>query len=86
MPPPAGDPSQAHAVSARCAHLRQRNPLRSDALLVCAWPGCPEGTLHCAIQVCVEAASPWRREVLVELERESMPRGERFTFRWKSAP
>jgi len=83
MPHPARDP--AHDPSVRCGHLRQRNPLRSEALLVCAWPGCPEGTFDVAIQVCVEAASPGRREVLVELERESLPRGELLAFRWRSA-
>ena len=70
---------------ARCTHVRQRHPLHHEALLVCAWPGCPEGTRNGIIQVPVEddfGSAP----VLVRFERETLPlQGARLSFRWRSA-
>ena len=69
----------------RCSHLRQRHPLHGEAMLVCAWPGCPEGTRNGVIQVPVAddfASAP----VLVRFERQSLPQGPRLAFRWRSAP
>jgi len=69
----------------RCNHLRQRHPLHEEAFLMCAWPGCPEGTRNAIIQVAV-SNDIGRTPVLVRLERESLPqRDSRLSFRWKSA-
>ena len=68
----------------RCAHLRQRHPLNDEALLVCAWPGCPEGTRNGVIQVPV-ADDFGSAPVLARFERESLQQGARLSFRWKSA-
>jgi len=69
----------------RCNHLRQRHPLHQEAILMCAWPGCPEGTRNAVIQVAV-ADDFGRAPVLVRFERESLPQnGSRLSFRWKSA-
>jgi len=68
----------------RCSHLRQRHPLHDEALLVCAWPGCPEGTRNGVIQVRV-ADDSGRSSVLARFERETLPHGPRLAFRWKSA-
>jgi hypothetical protein len=67
-----------------CHHLRQKHPLHDEALLTCAWPGCPEGTRNAVIQVPVGddfGAAP----VLLRLERESLSKGARLAFRWRSA-
>ena len=69
---------------ARCNHLPQRHPLHSEALLVCAWPGCPEGTRDGVLQVPI-ANDFGRSPVLARFERESLPQGLRLTFRWRSA-
>ncbi len=70
---------------ARCNHLRQRHPLHDEALLVCAWPGCSEGTRNGMIQVRV-AGDSVRAPVLVRFERETLPQQRgRFSFRWRSA-
>jgi hypothetical protein len=66
----------------RCHHVRQRHPLHDEALLACAWPGCPDGTRNAVIQVPIgddfgDAA------VLLRFERESLPRGPRLAFRWR---
>jgi hypothetical protein len=69
----------------RCSHVRQRHPLHDEALLVCAWPGCPEGTRNRIIQVPV-ADDFGREPVLVRFERETLPlQGARLSFRWRSA-
>ena len=69
---------------ARCHHLRQRHPLHEEVLLMCAWPGCPEGTRNSAIQVAI-THGVGRGRVVVELERESLPQPDsRLSFRWKS--
>jgi hypothetical protein len=68
----------------RCSHLRQRHPLHDEVLLVCAWPGCPEGTRNGVIQVRV-ADDSGRSSVLARFERETLPQGPRLAFRWKSA-
>jgi hypothetical protein len=69
----------------RCNHLRQRHPLHDEALLICAWPGCPEGTRNAMIQVSV-ADDFGSEPVLVRFERETLPQhGGRLSFRWKSA-
>lgn len=71
---------------ARCNHLRQRHPLHHEALLICAWPGCPEGTRNGMIQVAV-ADDFGHAPTLVRFERETLPQqGGRLSFRWKSAP
>ena len=68
----------------RCNHLRQRHPLHEEAILMCAWPGCPEGTRNAVIQVAV-SDDFGRSPVLVRLERESLPQiGSRLSFRWRS--
>ena len=70
---------------ARCNHLRQRHPLHHEALLICAWPGCPEGTRNGMIQVPV-ADDFGRAPTLVRFERETLPQQRgRLSFRWKSA-
>ena len=69
---------------ARCNHLRQRHPLHEEALLVCAWPGCPEGTRNGVIQVPM-SDDFGHAPVLLRLERESFAQGARLAFRWKSA-
>ena len=76
-------PSLWRRAVARCTHLRQRHPLHEEAILMCAWPGCPEGTRNAVIQVAV-SEDFGRTPVLVRLERESLPqRGSRLSFRWK---
>ena len=68
-----------------CNHLRQRHPLHHEALLVCAWPGCPEGTRNRVIEVPV-ADGAGRTPVLGRFERETLPvQGARLSFRWRSA-
>ena len=70
--------------ASRCTHLRQRHPLHEEAILMCAWPGCPEGTRNTIIQVAV-SDDVGRSPVLARLERESLPQdGSRLSFRWKS--
>lgn len=71
--------------AARCNHLRQRHPLHVEALLVCAWPGCPEGTRNAVIQVPV-ADDFDSAPVLVRFARESLPQGPPLAFRWRSTP
>jgi hypothetical protein len=68
----------------RCNHLRQRHPLQDEALLVCAWPGCPEGTRNGVIQVAI-SDDFGRAPVLIRFERESFAQGARRAYRWKSA-
>jgi len=69
----------------RCNHLRQRHPLHEEALLICAWPGCPEGTRNGMIQVPV-ADDFGHAPTLVRFERETLPQQSgRFSFRWKIA-
>lgn len=70
---------------ALCNHLRQRHPLDGEALLVCAWPGCPEGTRNGVIQVSV-ADDFGSAPVLIRFERQFVPQGRRLGFRWRSAP
>jgi len=67
-----------------CNHSRQRHPLHDEALLTCAWPGCPEGTRNGVIQVPVSddfgaAHGP------IRFERETMRQAGLLSFRWKSA-
>lgn len=69
---------------ARCDHLRQRQPLHAEALLVCAWPGCPEGTRNGVIQVAI-SDDFGHAPVLIRFERESLAQGTRPAYRWKSA-
>lgn len=69
----------------RCNHLRQKHPLHGEAILMCAWPGCSEGTRNAIIQVAV-SDDFGRAPVLVRFERESLPQhGSRLSFRWKSS-
>jgi hypothetical protein len=68
----------------RCDHLRQRHPLHEEALLTCAWPGCPEGTRNAVIQVPVSDDFAAAR-VLIRFERETTTLGTRLSFRWRSA-
>ncbi len=71
----------------RCTHLRQRHPLHDEALLVCAWPGCPEGTRNPVIQVPVSDDFGPLGDV-ARFERETVPQqgaGARLSFRWRSA-
>ena len=69
----------------RCNHLRQRHPLHEEAILMCAWPGCPEGTRSAVIQVIV-SEDVGSAPVMVLLERESLPQQDaRLSFRWKSS-
>jgi len=73
--------------ASRCTHLRQRHPLHDEALLVCAWPGCPEGTRNPVIQVPVSDDFGPLADV-ARFERESVPQqgaGARLSFRWRSA-
>lgn len=71
--------------ASRCTHLRQRHPLHDEALLVCAWPGCPEGTRNPVIQVPVTDDSGPLADV-ARFERETVPQqGARLSFRWRSA-
>lgn len=71
--------------SSRCTHLRQRHPLHDEALLVCAWPGCPEGTRNPVIQVPVSNDFGPLADV-ARFERETVPQqGARLSFRWRSA-
>jgi hypothetical protein len=70
--------------ASRCNHLRQRHPLHDEALLVCAWPGCPEGTRNGVIQVPV-VDDFGRSSVLARFERQTSSQGARLAFRWKSA-
>ena len=69
----------------RCNHLRQRHPLHDEALLVCAWPECPEGTRTGVIQVPV-ADDFGSAPVLARFERQAVPKGPRLAFCWKTAP
>jgi len=69
---------------AHCTHLRQRHPLHDEALLICAWPGCPEGTRNGVIQVPV-ADDFGGEPVLARFKRETLQQGPRFSFRWKNA-
>jgi hypothetical protein len=69
---------------AHCTHLRQRHPLHDEALLVCAWPGCPEGTRNGVIQVPV-ADDFGSAPVLARFKRETLQHGARLSFRWKDA-
>jgi hypothetical protein len=69
----------------RCNHLRQRHPLHQEALLICAWPGCPEGTRNHMIHVAVEE-DVGRTPTLARFERETLPQQSgRLSFRWKNA-
>jgi len=68
----------------RCHHVRQRHPLHDEALLTCAWPGCPEGTRNAVIQVPV-SDDFGSAHVLIRFERETLTRGTRLSFCWKSA-
>jgi hypothetical protein len=69
----------------RCNHLRQRHPLHDEAILMCAWPGCPEGTRNDVLKVAV-SDDFGRAPVLVRFERESLPQHDsRLSFRWKSS-
>ena len=71
--------------AARCNHLRQKHPLHQEAILMCAWPGCPEGTRNDVIQVAV-SDDFGRSPVLVRLERELLAQdGSRPGFRWKNS-
>ena len=85
MPHTEVHPSLWHRDAARCGHLRQRHPLHDEALLVCAWPGCPEGTVSVIIQVPVTDDRAGKNVVLVRFERESVSRGDRLAFRWRSS-
>jgi hypothetical protein len=67
-----------------CHHLRQRHPLHHEALLTCAWPGCPEGTRNAVIQVPV-SDDFGAAQVLIRFERETQTQGTRLSFCWKSA-
>jgi hypothetical protein len=68
----------------RCNHLRQTHPLHDEALLACAWPGCPEGTRNAVIQVPV-SDDFGAAHVLIRFERETLTEGRLLSFRWKSA-
>ena len=70
--------------ASRCNHFRQRHPLHDEAFLLCAWPGCPEGTRNGVIQVSVGGDFD-RSSFLARFERETLPKGARPAFRWKRA-
>lgn len=66
---------------ARCCHVRQRHPLYSEALLLCAVPGCPEGTAAPHIHVAVDFGFEVPR--VMSFEREQVLQGSRLAFRWR---
>jgi hypothetical protein len=66
---------------ALCGHVRQRHPLYAEALLLCAVPGCPEGTAAPHINVAVDSGFDVPR--VVSFERERIVQGSRLGFRWR---
>ncbi len=68
-----------------CRHVRQPHPLHPEALLICAWPDCNEGTARTFIHVAVvngPSPSPAR---IVRFDR--VPTGDPVMpdFRWSSS-
>jgi hypothetical protein len=65
-----------------CRHPQQRHPFYAEAFLLCAWPGCPQGTLRTAIDVTVGASPAVAGTKLAVFQREEQPAGRRRIFRW----
>ena len=79
---PAGlSPPLAESLH-HCRHPQQRHPFYAEAFLLCAWPGCPQGTLRTAIDVTVGAWLPASGTELAVFEREEQPGGRGRIFRW----
>ena len=68
----------------RCGHRRQAHPLHGDALLVCAWPGCSEGTARSSIQVKIAPRSSISCDRVVQFERAAAGDGGP-PYRWREA-
>ena len=66
-----------------CRHPRQAHPLHVEALLVCAWPECGEGTARTFIQVAIERGITSSR--VVQFDREPSPGEGRMGFRWSQS-
>ncbi len=66
-----------------CRHPRQSHPLHVEALLVCAWPGCGEGTARTFIQVAVERGIASSR--VVQFDREFASGEGPKGFRWRAS-
>jgi hypothetical protein len=67
---------------ARCSHARQTHPLHPEALLICAWPDCNEGTARTFINVAVERSPSRSPSRIVQFDREPAGDPARPTFRW----
>jgi|GEM_PF-375484 len=68
-----------------CRHVRQPHPLHPEALLICAWPDCNEGTARSFIQVAVGNGPSPSPAQIVRFER--VPSGDPAMpdFRWRSS-
>lgn len=83
MPHRTRAPSRPHHTGGRCRHPRQVHPLHAGALLLCAWPGCGEGTARTYIQVAVERGTMSSR--VVRFDREAASGEGVSSFRWSSS-
>jgi hypothetical protein len=54
----------------RCGHPRQVWPLNAGAFMLCAWPGCSEGTTRHSIRVRIEQRSFIAPARVVQFDRE----------------
>jgi len=65
-----------------CRHVRQNHPLHREALLLCAWPDCNEGTARTFIHVAIENGPSPSPSRIVRFEREPAGDPELPAFRW----
>jgi hypothetical protein len=69
----------------RCGHVRQIHPLHAEAILLCARPGCSEGTARSSIQVRIDLRSSIVPARVVQFDREAAGDGGP-PYRWSEVP
>jgi len=67
----------------RCGYPRQLHPLHTGTLLLCAWPGCSEGTAQDFIHVTIERRSITASARIVQYDRESAGDPSGPPYRWR---
>lgn len=82
MPHRSWDVPGSRHLEASCRHARQNHPLHPEALLICAWPDCNEGTARTFINVAITGGPSPSPSRIVRFDREPAGDPARPAFRW----